>query len=527
MPNSRRVALLLFAGSLLLQLAWIITLPPFRGIDEFDHAYRAAAVADGQWVAGRKVPDGDGRGNFVAVPRTLVEAARPECYTYEYTGYANCNPMRNLGGGYVTVASAAARYNPVFYWLVGTPAKFFHGAASLLIMRLAASLLCSAMIGAIGWILAQWAQTRWPLVGMLVGLTPMVVYGTSLPAPNGVEMLAGLGLWAALLGLTRVGGDPIRERRLLWAAAAMAIPLSLVRSLGPLWLGMIVLSVACFFGWRRGRDIVTRNGRAWALGASAVAAVALAGGVWSLASSTNSPSVEIYAHYRHALANSMPQLYLWVFQSFAAFPTRTEFPPLWIFPLGLIVFAMLLIVAARLGGGRDRMLILAIALASLAVPLLLTLATYSRVGAVWQGRYTLPYSLGLPLVASLVLERKHRQLQFARPTLIAGWVMYTAAQVEGILYVLFKEQAHSPLAGTGEWLAPPSWLVSGLAVCGMAAWALSGVAAERPADDRVGQAAEGHKRDRAPDLRWQLAQTGLDNDSTETMTRTFVSHPSA
>ena len=40
-------------GLAILQALWILTVPPFRASDEFDHAYRAAAVARGQWQADR------------------------------------------------------------------------------------------------------------------------------------------------------------------------------------------------------------------------------------------------------------------------------------------------------------------------------------------------------------------------------------------------------------------------------------------------------------------------------------------
>jgi hypothetical protein len=40
---------LLAIGMLLLQLGWTLALPPFRGIDEFDHVYKTAAVARGDW----------------------------------------------------------------------------------------------------------------------------------------------------------------------------------------------------------------------------------------------------------------------------------------------------------------------------------------------------------------------------------------------------------------------------------------------------------------------------------------------
>lgn len=480
MSSTRRVALLLFAGSFLIQLAWIISLPPFRGIDEFDHAYRAAAVAHGQWIAGRDA-ELEGRGSYVQVPRSLVEAARPECYTYEYTGYANCNPMRKLGHGYVTVASAAASYNPVFYWIVGTPAKFFGGATSLFVMRMVASLISSAMIAIVGWIVTLWARTNWPLVGVLVGLTPVVMYGTALPAPNAVEMLGGLGLWAALIGLSRADGNPSLERRLLGAAMMMALPVVFVRSLGPLWLAMIVFSMFAYLGWEPVKGILTRNRKAVAIQGGAVAAVAIAGIAWSLASSTNAPSTELPAHYTGAFKNSLPQLYLWVFQSFAAFPTRAEFPPLWVFACGFTVFALFLVVAFRLAGRRLRVLMVGVAVASLLVPFAITLGTYSSLGTAWQGRYTLPYALGLPLIAGTTLELSHSRLPFVRPTLVGGIFLYLAAHIGGTLYVLDLERKQSPLVGTHEWWVPPTWLVVSLISAAFAAWTLSTRVAARRA----------------------------------------------
>ena len=46
-----RLPALLVLGALVMQAAWILALPPFRGADEFDHAYRAAAVAHGEFIA--------------------------------------------------------------------------------------------------------------------------------------------------------------------------------------------------------------------------------------------------------------------------------------------------------------------------------------------------------------------------------------------------------------------------------------------------------------------------------------------
>ena len=64
---------LVFSGLIVLQSAWILALPPFAAIDEFDHVYRAAGVAEGQWRLSEAAEDA--RGLEVAVPPDVVDAA--------------------------------------------------------------------------------------------------------------------------------------------------------------------------------------------------------------------------------------------------------------------------------------------------------------------------------------------------------------------------------------------------------------------------------------------------------------------
>ncbi len=165
---------------MLLQAAWILTVPPFRGIDEFDHAFRAAAVARGDWVAGEAAEDG--RGQLVTVPRSLVEAAHGQCAALDYTGPDNCSPVESVSDGNVTVASAAASYAPAFYWIVGTAARPFDGAASVYAMRIATALLSLMFIGLAAWSVAK-LPSRWPLAGLVLATTPVFVYSTTVAGP--------------------------------------------------------------------------------------------------------------------------------------------------------------------------------------------------------------------------------------------------------------------------------------------------------------------------------------------------------
>ena len=157
-----------FVGGILLGLAilqalWIVTVPPFRASDEFDHAYRAAAVARGQWEA--TDPAADGRGTLVSVPADLVTAAHAQCADLSYTGHDNCNPAQRNDDGTVLVASGAGAYNPVYYWVVGTIARPFEGAAALYAMRVASAALCLLFMGLAAWALSLRRRGAWSGAG--------------------------------------------------------------------------------------------------------------------------------------------------------------------------------------------------------------------------------------------------------------------------------------------------------------------------------------------------------------------------
>ena len=258
MTRSARLPALLLLGTLLMQAAWILSVPPFRGIDEFDHAYRAAAVARGDWAANHE-PAPDGRGDLVTVPRDLVTAAGPECRSRRYTGHDNCSPVGDATGDPAQVATAATHYHPLFYWVMGQPARALHGGDALYAMRITAALLCAAFVALAGWVVSLWARTPWPLAALLVSLTPTVLYSSTIAAPNGIEIVAGLSMWVALVGLCQRGVGERAERALLWGAMPGAMVLATVRSLGVAWLFLCVLFALGLAGRDRTRELARRH----------------------------------------------------------------------------------------------------------------------------------------------------------------------------------------------------------------------------------------------------------------------------
>jgi hypothetical protein len=468
LSDTKRFVVLLFLGSFLLQVAWIVALPPFRGIDEFDHAYRAASVASGQWRPSGELAQ-DGRGELVDVPASLVRDAEPVCSSMPYTGPDNCRPVAELGDGQVSVASAAARYNPVYYWLIGTPARAFDGADSLYVMRLTSALICSALLAAVGWITASWARTRWPKVGLIAAMTPVAVYSTAVPAPNGVEILAGLGVWASLLGVLRA--DQAGRNRYLFAAAAFAAPLAGVRGLGPVWLALIG---ACFLVLLtpRGALGLIRSNRAAVLTFAAVSVVsALAASLWTM--SAQSLELEDYGEFTNPVGSTLKRVPLWFLQAVAAFPTRNEPAPTIVYATGGVVVVALLVAGFRAGVGQTRVAIAFAVGLSLMVPIALEIHAYPVSGAVWQGRYGWPFTAGVVLLCAYALDNRPIGSRWEGPVLATGGVMVIVAHVVSVTNVLVDEGAESPLSGDSRWLVLPPWLVILISAGGVITWLLS------------------------------------------------------
>ncbi len=178
-----RVPLLVLLGTLLLQAAWIVAVPPYRGSDEFDHVYRAASVAHGYWRPDSQ-PAPNGRGGLIPVPRQIVTDGTEVCSSYEYTKPDNCNPVQKLDEDMVTVASAAQLYNPLYYAAVGWPSLFLDGATALYAMRVVSALLCALVITLAAWSVTAWCTSQWPTVGLVLALTPVTVYSSIVVAPN-------------------------------------------------------------------------------------------------------------------------------------------------------------------------------------------------------------------------------------------------------------------------------------------------------------------------------------------------------
>lgn len=428
-----RVAALVAAAVLMLQAAWIVTVPPFAGSDEIDHAFRAAGVASGQLRAGEPVPDG--RGLQVRVPAALADAARDRCESLPYNGRDNCAPVRDLGDGTVLIGSSAGAYHPAGYVFPALASLTAEGTASLYAMRVGAALGCTALVALGVWALASWSRTRWPIAGLLVGLTPVTAYSLSLPAPNGLEIAAGLSAWCCLLGVGE-RDDPRLDRRLLLAAVPGLAVLLTVRTLGPLFALLIVLAVVAL----RPARLLAITRREWRTVAVVALVLALvsAQSLWWIASA-DLTSPEPWEAVPYSLRAFLP---VWLFETVAAFPMRGDVAHPVVYLLGLAAYAGLWLAAARQGGRVALVGVVVLVSSTIVLPVTLTLATVDVAGVIWQGRYVLPLLLGVSLLAGLALDRGGRPVP--RPVGLALVGGATLASTVSLLVLLTDVAAALP-----------------------------------------------------------------------------------
>ncbi len=464
-----RITVSVAAGLLALQLAWILALIPSYGIDEFDHIVRADAVAAGHWRPGTVTLDRRaGRGELQPVRPAVLDVIEPACTDRPYTRYYNCHGLPGPDGT-TLVTSAAARYNPLFYAVAGTAGHPFDGNRSLTAMRIATAVLSTLLVALATWLLTGVTRSRWPLAALLLALTPTTVYSTAVVAPNGPHLVAGIGLWVALLALLSPGA-PLR-RTAYASAAGFSVVLLNTHALGALWLVLTLLAL-CVVHRPRAlvRALLPRGVAEWALLALTAGAAVLAAG-WLAFSGASSPSNEQTVVSGSPWPDMLRGLVLWPLQAVAAAPMRNEPGAIGTYAIFLALIVVLLLIALRTAGLRSRVAagVLGVAATSYLVAVALSVRAYAEIGDAWQGRYAMPFAVGILLLSGWRLDESSTPRLPAWPA-VAGAVAVVAAHLLTVVHVTRTEAANPALVEATGWHRPSTLLLALLGLVAAAAW---------------------------------------------------------
>ncbi len=472
--NRCRITLLAVCGLGIFQLAWILSLIPYYGIDEFDHGLRASAVAEGHFSNEGELPSGHGRGDLVYVRKDVAAAAGPACAMRSYTSKFNCVPLRHLDDGEVEILSAAARYNPTYYAVAATVAKPAHGNANMYVMRAVTAVWCLVFFGLAVWLLLGFTRRAWPLIALFVAVLPTTVYASTVVAPNGVELFAGIALWLALLARVHAReSDAPRESFVSCLTIALSAGAMVnTHTLGLLCLGLVLVAFAAWTGIGKAVHALVPRGRREIIVMVLLAVAILFELVWVLLSKVNNPSLEGFDINGSPWPSVANGIILWPLQTIAAFPMRDETAPLLTYAIELTAIITLVVVALRLTRVRSRRgaVILGIAAVSFLVPAVLTLMTYHQIGNAWQGRYLLPFSVGLILLPGLVTDQIDLPQRVTRVGTVAAIACIGLAQLLGMAGLVRRQSGLSELIAATGWHKPSVLLLTALSVVASAAW---------------------------------------------------------
>jgi hypothetical protein len=387
---------------------WAVANPLFSGPDEAAHVAHAAAIARGQLTgdAPRSQTERKKHILFVRIPASFDVNKSVGCFATRPDTPAGCLSVTRSTKT-APVITGAGRSPPVYYALIGWVSLIKPAAApATYLMRLISLLMGAAFVACAVNGIWRLGAARLGGLGIAVAMTPMVLFTLGIVNPSGLEITSALALWACGSALV-VEAENRVDRGLVAQVGIAAITLAVARQLGPLWLGLIVLTLAATASSRALLRIArSRAARVWLAAATVAAGAQIAwlvivkpletvgGGLRLTPTDINrfvvgrGYSIFLDMIGRFGWLDTAPPSATWAF---------------WMLAIGgLVVFAFM--------SSRTRLLwaMVATALLTVAIPMAVEAREAGHTGIFWQGRYTLPLAIGVPILAAIALIRSDR-----------------------------------------------------------------------------------------------------------------------
>ncbi|MFD3539294.1 DUF2142 domain-containing protein [Streptomyces sp. NPDC058662] len=466
----KRLWLVSFALFFTLAGSWAAASPIGSSPDEHAHFIRAAAVARGQ-IGGPEVMvphyvagiEGEFAETGVRLPEWYKQLpSLHECYSWHEDEPASCAPAVAGSEKTVQVTTAAGRYHPAYYLATGWPSLLVDGPAGLYLMRLVSALLCSALLAGAVVTASEWRRRSLAVLGVLAAATPMTLYMAGMVNPSGGEIAAGILVWTALLSIT-MSPDPALLNRRLARLGIGGLVLINIRPLGLIWFaGALVFGL--LLARRRGLlGSVLRRKALWLwtalLGAASAGAL-----LWARAHPDNSvidipDSLTTVTAAKQTLGNTAT----YVQQMLGYFGWLDTPAPALTWEVWLGVIAALVVLALAYGRFRETLAVLGMLVGIVLLPVVAQASQAEKIGMVWQGRYLLPFAVGLPLMAVLICASRAPDRGFPWRRMVgfaaAGLTLANVAAFFWTLRRFAVGTSASWVPSPAHWAPPGGWVL--------------------------------------------------------------------
>lgn len=493
-PEERRARLTGAVATALVALlgtVWALATPLFSAPDEPAHAVRAAATWTGDPSGTIYTIDGGPAGD-VKVKRYEVpspyDLGQPiaECNAFQALKPAGCGPPFDPTGEEERASSTAGFYPPLFYVAVGWPAAVTDGARSMYLMRLSHVALCAVPMGLGAWALAR-RRSSPALLGILLATTPMVGFLSGTVNSSGVEIAAAIGLFATLVALVEPTARPDQRR---WGEAAAVLACGLLlcftRTFSPGYAAVIcgIVLVSSPGVWVRSvlrrRDVVVALG-VLAVGAAVATLLIVRSGQFDTPATSGAPlppgetPLSIGLGFQELGFRQMIGVFGWLDTGTAQLAYY-----LWLIACGALV------VGAIVLGTWRRLLGVALALAATVVlPIAANWGQVETAGFVWQGRYSLPFAVGVPILAAVAWDEARGLGAAERRRAVVGiGVLAVVAHLYALYWALRRvavgQAGELVFFGDAEWTPPFIGSLGALVVVALAGGAMVWLLARGP-----------------------------------------------
>lgn len=462
----------LIAAFFFMGIALLFSNPPGASPDETAHYLRAMGAGRGQFILPRPGARPPGppqlarqmtwmwmQSGIVKIPQKH-SAASFECWARPlYVG--NCPVHAASSEKTATFTTYVGSYPPFTYVAPGLLMRATEDPRAALILGRAGSLLTSlALIAAAVLAIRQRANSLWP-VGLLLTVTPMVLFTAGSLSSSGVEIAAAICFFACLLNLTRSDTRSSASPAWVWTMAAVSgAILAVARDLGPVWVVLHLGLAGIFGGWDTVRVVWSRAGkRAWILAGATLASLTVALAWRAVAavppdlSRLRPPNISITA---------VRGLVLQVVGVFG--PLDAPMPDGAYHVWGLMS-AILLLSALLFGTVRQRFSLLIAILAAASLTYVLE-AAQNIYGFGVQARHVMPVVILIPLLAGETVGRSHPPKWMRAPALMPA----TALAVAGVQFTAWYTVGRRFAVGPGGpviffrdplWSPPGGWITWG------------------------------------------------------------------
>jgi Predicted membrane protein (DUF2142) len=423
-----------FALFSVLGLAWVLATPLFAAPDEPAHVIRAASVGRGELLGKRPPPDrivapiGDAAVEVTA-PGIYKAGGNITCLAFQKNNTADCLHV-NGNRGETHVDTYVGHHNPAYYLPVGFLSRVLRpGSGQVYLMRALGMLAIAALLASALETLKGLSGPMWAGTGFAIALSPMVLFLSGTVSPSGVEIGAAFAVWVQGAVLAKEAPDTVDPKvvdRLGIAASALVLS----RALSPLWLGVIGL-VLLIIATRAGLLAILTTRRVW-IWAAVLGACAAFQLFWFVYGHPLDYFVGTPVHgsgealVRTSLGKSGEMLREMV-GVFGWLDTRAPGITYLVWVLALGGLAAL---AVGMASSRFVWALLAATAATVVLPVIVEAAGAGEAGFIWQGRYSLPLAVGVPLIAGIGLGSSESAQRLARRLV---WVIGVSLAVGQVL----------------------------------------------------------------------------------------------